>query len=493
MNKFNIIGLITIFLVFSGCSTSVNSESGKDSNSISFESEKEYLEEKGETKILYYKGAPFTGELVKYYDSKRIKSKEKYDEGKLQGKSYHYDSLGNLKNLMIYKDHKLIKKEINYYNKKDECVSKLIYPNGIDTTSYIFEVLYENGKPFNVQNYRNDTIRDAYQLHDNGDTINKSIFNKTGRLICSKDYFYNGNLYRILDYQKGMARYYHPSGKKNRELKLDSNYNVISGKYNYFDDAGSQFVLEYKNGRIVYGEKFDYYLNGNKKENIFYKNGEIVSFELFNPDGSLLRTNKDTKLDTAFYISGRIQWFTSKDIQSEDLCRRIYYDMPNSPMETMVYWDKDNVVTDIVYHDIYGNLNTSKSSFYSNGRKIRKPKLKEYVYHADLKGETNLDPGWSWKTEDTIYIQTKRNLLFVAHAYSDPSVKYMTAEELEYSTPPYIIDYVKNVLTGKVEQLSIDDKKEIEQRVKKQFLRKSMPEESEETAEADEWANQRGE
>ena len=491
MIKFNILTIFTILFVLFSCT-----------NSVDFNSEKDYFEEKGEGSILYYKGAPFTGELVKKYNLQRIRSIENYDEGKLQGENYYYDSFGNLLNFSVYDAHLLKKKEVNYYNKKNEHVMKCSYPYfWIDSTEFRQELLYENGKPCYITKFRDNEYGKVpygyYSLLDNGDTINKTEYNEFGKPIYSIDYFFNGKVKRILDYQKRKVQDYHPNGRINRELKLDENNKIVSGKYNYWDVAGSQFELEYDNGVIKTGELMEYYDNGNKKNKSLFENNELVSIELFRPDGSLITTDKTSNIDdTLYYASGRIQRLVSKDIKSEGLCTRYYFDMPYSPLEKMVCFDEKNKkMTDNVKYGIFGDIRISKSQFFdSKGRKIRKPKLKEYVYHASLKGETNLDPGWSWETGDTIYIGTKRNLLFVAHAYASPIVKYMDAEELEYSTPPNIIDYIKNVLTNQEEQLSDNDKKEIEQRVKKEFLKNSIPEEADaEAGSIDEWRNLSGE
>ena len=497
------LGLLVSFII--NCTNSVkikNNDTPVHKTEVAYEDSINLFEEKGSPKKLYYRENPFTGILIKHYLTATIKSKEQYKNGKLKGKSYYYDSLGNLIKINLYKDNRL--KQKDDYNKEKTLISRTIRPNIFDSTSFVFKLLYENGKPFSVSYYENNYIVRYYQLFENGDTIIKTKYNDTGEIIFHKEYFSNGNLKRILNYQMNTAKFYHPNNRLNRELKLDINHYVISGKYNSYDIDGNKFPLIYKDGKCVSGEIIKYYFNGQKMSYYLFINNILKSKSEFNPDGSLitdkiifdqgeeviekaysskkvLNTYKHGVLrkgyDITYYESGRKKSELSKDKKSEDLCRRIFHDFPNSPIATIIYFDEDDRATDVVYHNLFGELKISISKFYSEGKEIRKPKLKEYVYSSITNGEIEANPGWSWKSNDTIYVGTKRNLIFVAHTRPDPKTKYMTNYELEDGTPD-MIDYIRNVFTGEVEVLNEKDIEEIERKIKIQLLEKSIPEEN---------------
>lgn len=71
------------------------------SNDIDIVKEKEYIFDMNN--ILYYKGKPFTGNAIEYYEnSSQIQNFEPFRDGKRNGTCKYFDRFGHLRSIDIY-------------------------------------------------------------------------------------------------------------------------------------------------------------------------------------------------------------------------------------------------------------------------------------------------------------------------------------------------------------------------------------------------------
>ena len=90
--KFKNLLFLSIIILLSSCGKTIDWDDDKEYITISFNSE-------GLTKVLSYKGLPFNGELVKYFDDEKTQLKERidYKEGLKDGLSEEYNKNGQFK------------------------------------------------------------------------------------------------------------------------------------------------------------------------------------------------------------------------------------------------------------------------------------------------------------------------------------------------------------------------------------------------------------
>ena len=72
---------------------------------INFNEEKEYLEER--KKIVYYKGTPFSGTILKYHRNGQLDTKTTLKDGKREGLFENYDDDGQLREKNNFQEWKI--------------------------------------------------------------------------------------------------------------------------------------------------------------------------------------------------------------------------------------------------------------------------------------------------------------------------------------------------------------------------------------------------
>ena len=174
--------------------------------------------------ITYYKGSPFSGVILDYYDNGKVMFEKSYKEGKRHGEWVGYN-LSNEKTTFLFKDGKRIDLE---FDLKDEVVKKY----------------YDNG-----------------QLKISGTKINGKYDGEY------EEYLKNGQLKVKTSYKDGKFNGKYEGYYLNGKLKEESNY--IQGIYEgeskrYYDNGNLSELITYKNG---------------KQEGLierYYKNGQLM-------------------------------------------------------------------------------------------------------------------------------------------------------------------------------------------------------------------------
>ena len=185
--KFKNLLFLSIFILLSSCGKTIDWDDDKEYITISFNSE-------GLTKVLSYKGLPFNGELVKYFDDEKTQLKERidYKEGLKDGQYEVYNKNGQLKENVTYKE-----------GEKEERESYSYYVNG----QLFSKGTYKDGKEDGQWEY----------YHDNGKLFYKDIY-KDGNLDgLFEEYYVNGQLREKGTYKDGIEvgqwEYYDENGK----------------------------------------------------------------------------------------------------------------------------------------------------------------------------------------------------------------------------------------------------------------------------------------
>jgi len=135
MKKFKNLLFLSIFILLSSCG-----------QTIDFDDDKEYIEDKN--KIISYKGEPYTGKLVKYYDKEKTQLQIEvfFKDGKRNGLTTENFENGFLKYKINYKD---------------------------DERDGLFEYYYDNGQLREKTTYKDGSIIDSREKYTRNGQIRK--------------------------------------------------------------------------------------------------------------------------------------------------------------------------------------------------------------------------------------------------------------------------------------------------------------------------------
>ena len=165
--------------------------------SITDDLEKESFEVSKEG-ITYYKGIPFTGELLIYYENGQLADKQNYKDGLENGVFEYYHENGQLANKQNYKDG-LENGVFEYYYENDGILDEIInYKDGkLDGFSTAY---YENGQIKYSLHYKDgkpDGLSTGY--YENGQ-IKYSLHNKDGdATYIIGDYYQGGVVFYLFE------------------------------------------------------------------------------------------------------------------------------------------------------------------------------------------------------------------------------------------------------------------------------------------------------
>ena len=141
------------------------------SQKINYSEEKEYFEERGI--ILYYKGSPFSGTLIKI-NQYGFKEKILFKEGKMNGPYETYYENGQLN-------------------------EKLTFKEGVLNGPY--ESYYENGQLNEKTNYKERELNGPYEsYYENGQLRDKTTYKEGRKNGPSESYYENGQLNEKTNY-----------------------------------------------------------------------------------------------------------------------------------------------------------------------------------------------------------------------------------------------------------------------------------------------------
>jgi uncharacterized protein len=284
------------------------------------------------TKYLYYKDGTLNakyeykagianGAYLINYENGTLGERSFYLEDELHGKYENYHINGALsiageyaKGLQIgdwkyyYRNGKLSRE--GKYNVKGLPVGEWIYYDvpGEITEKRNFDAegrfhgdnaFYSNGKIFGVSTYKKDIlVKDTY-YDQNGKVI--STTGGGDGTYYSKNYFSTGQLRSEGNYKKGKAT---------GEWKLYNRYGVLTGLYQYKDNAlhgkivdyfptgEKQYEYEYKDGKL-HGYYQEFYKNGKVKQEGWYQDG--------NREQQWLTYFQDGSLESDYYYIAGIQ------------------------------------------------------------------------------------------------------------------------------------------------------------------------------------------
>ncbi len=120
---------------------------------VDYDKEKEYFtnEGRGNNLVVYYKGSPYSGKVVYYYENGQLESKLSYKEGKRDGVWEDYYENGQVRNKESYKDNKKDGVEEFYYE-TGQLSSKGYWKNG--GKDGVWEEYNEDGQIISKQSYK---------------------------------------------------------------------------------------------------------------------------------------------------------------------------------------------------------------------------------------------------------------------------------------------------------------------------------------------------
>ena len=133
--KFKNLLFLSIFILLSSCG-----------QTIDFDDDKEYIEDKN--KVFWFKGDPYTGKLVKYYDKEKTQLQIEvfFKDGKRNGLTTENFENGFLKYKINYKD---------------------------DERDGLFEYYYDNGQLREKTTYKDGSIIDSREKYTRNGQIRK--------------------------------------------------------------------------------------------------------------------------------------------------------------------------------------------------------------------------------------------------------------------------------------------------------------------------------
>ncbi|MDC1064416.1 hypothetical protein OAP98_00235 [Flavobacteriaceae bacterium] len=168
--KFKNLLFLSIFILLSSCGKTIDWDDDKEYITISFNSE-------GLTKVLSYKGLPFNGELVEYFDDEKTQLKERidYKEGLKDGLSEEYNKNGQLEESVTYKEGEE-EEEVKYtYHVNGQLFSKGTYKDG--NLDGLYEEYYVNGQLFSKGTYKDGKEDGQWEsYHENGQLRSRGTF-----------------------------------------------------------------------------------------------------------------------------------------------------------------------------------------------------------------------------------------------------------------------------------------------------------------------------
>ena len=168
--KFKNLLILSIIILLSSCGKTIDWDDDKEYITISFNSE-------GLTKVLSYKGLPFNGELVKYFDDEKTQLKERidYKEGLKDGLSEEYNKNGQLKKKGTYKEGEKEERESYSYYVNGQLFSKGTYKDW--NLDGLYEEYYVNGQLFSKGTYKDGKEDGQWEsYHENGQLRSRGTF-----------------------------------------------------------------------------------------------------------------------------------------------------------------------------------------------------------------------------------------------------------------------------------------------------------------------------
>ena len=166
--KFKNLLFFSIIILLSSCGKTVD-----------YDDEREYITLSNPSKgprVLSYKGLPFNGELVEYFDDKKTQLKERkdYKEGKIDGQSEYYYENGQLESKGTYKDGER-DGLWEYYEENGNIMDFRFYKDGKEVRQW--EYFYENGQLEKSGTYKDgkeDGLFESY--YENGQLLSKGTY-----------------------------------------------------------------------------------------------------------------------------------------------------------------------------------------------------------------------------------------------------------------------------------------------------------------------------
>ncbi len=304
--KFKNLLFLSIFILLSSCG-----------QTIDVDDEREYITfsnpySKG-PRVLSYKGLPFNGELVKYFDDEKTQLKERrdYKEGKIDGKVEEYNKNGQLEKSVTYKEG--IKNGIS-----EEYDLKTVEV-GFDSDEEVYiteEIPYLEIKQY----YKDGKLNGPYvNYYDNEDIYKKVTYINGKKEGFEEKFWSSGDLMSKVNYINGNREGSYLEYHSNDSIKIKTNYknDVFHGSYKKYYDNGQlkekcEYINNFKFGRIEYyfengqihkivhcnienrrnydGPYEEYYENGQLKIKTNYKVGYKKGvYEEYNENGKLIK------------------------------------------------------------------------------------------------------------------------------------------------------------------------------------------------------------
>jgi antitoxin component YwqK of YwqJK toxin-antitoxin module len=210
--KFKNLLFLSIFILLSSCGKTIDWDDDKEYITISFNSE-------GLTKVLSYKGLPFNGELVEYFDDEKTQLKERidYKEGLKDGLSEVYNKNGQLEENVTYKD-----------GEEDEKVKYTYYGYGLLKEKKSFKDGKKNG-PFEWYNRGGQLVEKRTWKDGKEDGQWEEFFYHPNGQLMWKETYKDGQL-------DGLYEEYHPNGQLSEKGTYKDGIEV--GQSEYYDENG---------------------------------------------------------------------------------------------------------------------------------------------------------------------------------------------------------------------------------------------------------------
>jgi antitoxin component YwqK of YwqJK toxin-antitoxin module/tetratricopeptide (TPR) repeat protein len=349
-----------------------------------------------------------TGESTFYYETGAIRKKIKYVLDKAEGATVEYYSNGRVSSVGSYKNNEP-EGVWKYYHANGRLYRTGNFTNGVPNGEWTFynvrgqitekrmidekgkitgdDVTYHDGKPYNIETYKNDLLVKVTFYDEGGKAIASS--GKNDGTFALKTYYPTGQLLGEGAYKKGKRdgrwKYYYPEGTVQSDMFYQDG--KLQGESNeYFHTGQKMYVSRYKdNEREGLFEEF--YVHGQRKQYGFFVAGNREqNWYTYHPDGSLE--------SDFYYIHGAIEGlFTGRTVDGKIESMATY---ENDRMTDLTLFGPDEKpVSHRVVKDQTGRVNYE--SYHKNG----KPQIRyetncgEYTYVGKMfpDGKTLYD--WS--------------------------------------------------------------------------------------------------
>ena len=306
MKKFKNLLVLSIFILLSSCGQTVD-----------YDDEKEYLiwsnpYSKG-PRVLSYKGLPFNGELVEYFDDEKTQLKERrdYKEGKIDGQYEKYYSNGQLEENVTYKEG--IKDGISEEYDFDTVEVGFDIDEEVIITE---EIPYLRIKQY----YKDGKLNGPYvSYYDKENIVEKVTYINGKKEGFEENFWFGGDLHHRVNYINGNREGSYVEYHVNDSIDIKSNYknDVKHGTYEEYYENGKlkqkcEYINNFKFGRIEHyfengqihkivhcniensrnydGPYEEYYENGQLKIKTNYKVGyKKGGYEEYNENGKLIK------------------------------------------------------------------------------------------------------------------------------------------------------------------------------------------------------------